>query len=84
MIGLIPMIGVKIETAKQIMTHTTVMTTTGTIPVMTDIMIIDIITSTEADIMTGAMTGDMTTEVDTGLPVGVFLILDLMTTIQMT
>ena len=57
---------------------------TGTIPVMTDIMMIDIMTSTEADIMTGATTGDMMTEVDTGLPVGVLLILDLMTAIQMT
>ena len=33
--------------------------------------------------MTGVMTGDMMTEVDTGLHVGVLLILDLMTTIQM-
>ena len=72
------------ETTEQIVAHTTVMTMTGTIPVMTDIVMIDIMTSTKADIMTGATTGDMMTDVDTGLPIGVLLILDLMITIQMT
>ena len=82
--GLVPTTGVEIETTEQIMAHTTVMTMTGTIQVMTDIMIIDIMTSTEANIMTGVMIGDMTTEVGTGLHVGVLFILDLTTTIQAT
>ena len=71
------------------MAHTIVMIMTGTITVMTDIMMTEIMTSTTADIMTGVMTGDMMTEVDTGLHVGVLLVglqttLGLMTTIWMT
>ena len=64
--GLILMTGAKIETADQIMAHTTVMTTTDTTPVTTGIMMTDTMTSTKVDIMTGVMTGDMTTGVDTG------------------
>ena len=82
--GLALMTRVKIEATEQIVAHTTVMITTGTIPVMADIMMIDILTSTEVGIMTGATTGDMMTEVDTGLHAGVLLILGLMTTVQMT
>ena len=77
--GLVPMTGVKIETTDQIMAHTIVMIATGTITVMTDIMMTDIMTSTTAGIMTGV----------TGLHIGVLLVdlqttLGLMMTILMT
>ena len=86
---LVPIIGVRIETTDQIVPHTIVMIVTGTITVMTGIVMTDIMTSTAADIMTGVMTGDMMTEVDTGLHIGVLLIdlqtaLGLMTAIQTT
>ena len=79
--GLIPMTGVKIENTDQIVAHTIVMT--GTIPVMTDIVMTSIMTSTAADMMTGVMTGSMMTEVDTGLHIGVLLI-DLQTILGQT
>ena len=87
--GLIQMTGARIETADQIMAHTTVMTATGTIPVMTDTMMTGIMTSTTVDIMTWVMTGGMMTAVDTGLHAGVLLtdlqaIPGLMTIVQMT
>ena len=81
---LIQMTGAKIETADQIVAHTTVMTATDTAPVMTGIGMTDIMTSTEADIMAGVMTEDMMTGIDTGLHIGVLLIPGLMTTAQMT
>ena len=57
------MTGVKIETTDQIVAHTIVMIATRTIPVMTDIVMTDIMTSTATDIMTGVTTGDMMTRV---------------------
>ena len=86
---LVPMTGVKIETADQIVAHIIVMIMTGTIPVTTNIMMTDIMTSNAADIMAGMMAGDIMTMVDTGLHVGILLIdlqtiLGLMTTVQMT
>ena len=86
--GLMSMTGVRIETTNQIMAHTIVITT-GTITVMTGIVMTDIMTSTTANIITGVMTGDMTTEVDTGLHTGVLLVdhqiaLGLMTAVQTT
>ena len=72
-IELISMTEARIETTDQIMVHATVITATGTIPIMTDTVMTGIMTSTVADIMTGVMTGGMMTEVDTCLHIGVLL-----------
>ena len=80
---LILMTGVEIETVDQIVVHTIVMITTGTILAMTDITLV------VADITTRVMVGGMMTEANTGLHIGVLLIdlqtiPGLMTIVQMT
>ena len=87
--GPMSMTGVETRTIGQIVAHIIAMIMIGTLPVMTDIMMIDIMTSTMADIMTGVTTGGMMTEVDNGLHAGVLLVdlltvLGLMTIAQMT
>ena len=56
--GLMPMTGVRIETADQFMAHSVVMIATGTVTVKADIMMTDIMTITTANIMTGVTSGD--------------------------